>query len=636
MNGNVQRQREQNYHHRTFDEPQHYHGLLVALVAAFGIGFGLSYYQIVSDVAHVLRRMGGYLYSGSNGGISTLEWLGELSIAKSKLERELMGDYKSYYGLLFDQGAMDGIFVSNSISRQRLLRRLQLKLLQNDGQSSFTWVTGGDSAAAGHGNLFSQSYTMVLEATAREAFRTVGINFVAKNYAMGGYVSAPELALCMESIYGSDIDVLMWDFGLQEADDRVGLWGSRAAVHPTKPILFAMETVDSPVWTNQFLQMEANGMGTILMDHKKGMSEIRHRVDDSTTGEGGKPHIPSTLRNYRCNGSVEGVISCNNDPMRFGRCYMDTDDAKPCIEAKFKTKKKCMDAKHQSSWHPGWKEHYLRGRLLGVYLVDALEEALIQLDAMLSAHDRDRVLKVLLANEEDDYDLAINAPIPHVQAFDEFKETMNNVGADTLFKSNAVCHTALLPSQERFDGTLTETKEKVGPSNYERGLNRYYMKDPIKDGKMPLVFDPNDRQRCIDELEIDHKDFFWAREGDGWLTKSVPNPTEISVYRRPGQPVKGMIMICLKICPLKRCPDGVMGFGPLKRNTNKLVIRMDGQDVKSVQKFGDCHFLQGDNGQLQWGPGKFSTPQAPGQYKLSFLVNDREKHNLKISSFIVF
>ena len=35
---------------------------------------------------------------------------------------------------------------------------------------------------------------------------------------MGGYVSSPELAMCMESVFGSDMDILMWDFGMMVSD----------------------------------------------------------------------------------------------------------------------------------------------------------------------------------------------------------------------------------------------------------------------------------------------------------------------------------------------------------------------------------------------------------------------------------
>ena len=72
----------------------------------------------------------------------------------------------------------------------------------------FTWVTAGDSSAAGHGNLYSQSYTAILEETVQHHFEALGIQFLTKNYATGNYNSAPELALCINEVFGGDLDVL--------------------------------------------------------------------------------------------------------------------------------------------------------------------------------------------------------------------------------------------------------------------------------------------------------------------------------------------------------------------------------------------------------------------------------------------
>lgn len=79
--------------------------------------------------------------------------------------------------------------------------------------AKFVWATGGHSAAAGHGNLFNESYTAYMEAAAADVFAAAGIEFIGRNHAMGGMSSAPELALCMESVYGADADVISWDFG---------------------------------------------------------------------------------------------------------------------------------------------------------------------------------------------------------------------------------------------------------------------------------------------------------------------------------------------------------------------------------------------------------------------------------------
>lgn len=70
--------------------------------------------------------------------------------------------------------------------------------------SRFVWSTGGHSAAAGHGNLHNQSYTAFMESAAKPVFEAIGIQFEARNYAMGGMASAPLLALCNEAIYGTD------------------------------------------------------------------------------------------------------------------------------------------------------------------------------------------------------------------------------------------------------------------------------------------------------------------------------------------------------------------------------------------------------------------------------------------------
>ena len=59
--------------------------------------------------------------------------------------------------------------------------------------SSFVWVTGGHSAAAGHGNLYNESYTAYMERAVKGVFGAVGIDFIGRNYAMGGMSVHPRL-----------------------------------------------------------------------------------------------------------------------------------------------------------------------------------------------------------------------------------------------------------------------------------------------------------------------------------------------------------------------------------------------------------------------------------------------------------
>eukprot|EP00957_Ditylum_brightwellii_P009586 722830-Ditylum_brightwellii.AAC.1 len=84
---------------------------------------------------------------------------------------------------------------------------------------TFRWFTAGHSTAAGHGNIFEQNSYVKLGEIAKLAFESVGIDFIAESRAMGGYSSGPEIALCMEAIFGSDIDAISWDYGMTDGRD---------------------------------------------------------------------------------------------------------------------------------------------------------------------------------------------------------------------------------------------------------------------------------------------------------------------------------------------------------------------------------------------------------------------------------
>jgi hypothetical protein len=98
----------------------------------------------------------------------------------------------------------------------RLLEERADKVGPESYLSRFVWATGGHSAAAGHGNLFNESYTAFLESISKPVFQSVGIDFEGRNYAMGGMKSAPTIALCNEAIFGTDADVISWDYGKNE------------------------------------------------------------------------------------------------------------------------------------------------------------------------------------------------------------------------------------------------------------------------------------------------------------------------------------------------------------------------------------------------------------------------------------
>ena len=87
------------------------------------------------------------------------------------------------------------------------------------------------SPALGLGNLHEETYTMVMQDAVQDAMESVGIDFVAKNYAMRYHPAAPELALCSASIYGRDYDTIAYDFKYGGGDSpwKTALFVNRAA-----------------------------------------------------------------------------------------------------------------------------------------------------------------------------------------------------------------------------------------------------------------------------------------------------------------------------------------------------------------------------------------------------------------------
>jgi hypothetical protein len=52
--------------------------------------------------------------------------------------------------------------------------------------SQFVWATGGQSDAAGYGNLYNETYTAFLERAVKDVFGSVGIGFEGRNFGMDG------------------------------------------------------------------------------------------------------------------------------------------------------------------------------------------------------------------------------------------------------------------------------------------------------------------------------------------------------------------------------------------------------------------------------------------------------------------
>ena len=132
----------------------------------------------------------------------------------------------------------------------------------------FIWANGGHSSSAGHGNFFWESYTAVMERAMIPFLTPLGVEFVAKNYAMGGTSSGEEVALCVESIFGMDVDVLTWDYGMMDSGPhdhwKLLLYTYHSARN--RAVAVGLGFVNERTRVKIYSEMERLGMGALYQN----------------------------------------------------------------------------------------------------------------------------------------------------------------------------------------------------------------------------------------------------------------------------------------------------------------------------------------------------------------------------------
>jgi hypothetical protein len=258
-------------------------------------------------------------------------------------KQSLVDKWKIDYG----DNNFNAMFVENNhlIGKKRFMMKL-LQVQINQTKQSFIWATGGHSAAAGHGNFYDESMTSYLgQALNKVLFDSVGINFVARNYAMGGTSSAPEVAFCTKEIFGNDIDIIVWDFGMTDGAKfaNMFLYFYRTiylskSESSLKPIGIAYHISGRPengrrdainrlnADYNMPLFYSDEGMLNTILNEK--LPDTLGKTDDEIKT------MPKFVQNFRCGNEIEkGLPYCDTSK------FNDT----MCVGRKFKT-----------SWHPGW------------------------------------------------------------------------------------------------------------------------------------------------------------------------------------------------------------------------------------------------------------------------------------------
>ena len=215
-----------------------------------------------------------------------------------------------------------------------------IRIIQNETLTAkltlFSFEYSGNDAAAGHGNFFDEQYTIVMQNRARDLFRSVGLDLVARPYGMGGATSAPEIAGCLEMIYGSDVDLITWDFSMTDGRFfwRMEFFAHRVMMLKNHPPLLVLNAGTEPVRKQMVEHLTEQGMAALRQDD--------HYV------------ISKQLEFPDSKGASDEELELMPEYVRYFRCAYGIENGGDCIHHKFTQNGTCDDRPYRTNWHKGW------------------------------------------------------------------------------------------------------------------------------------------------------------------------------------------------------------------------------------------------------------------------------------------
>ena len=237
-----------------------------------------------------------------------------------------------------------------------LIRRLIHAMMTKD---TFTVVLAGHSAAAGHDNHFNQSYMMQFHHVMEPVFEHLGMKLITRNMAQGG-LGTLQNALGAQSIYGDEIDMMLWDSHMTEPGKwefdlfcRQALLGSKRA-----PFLLGLGAEFDVLKVLHEAGADVGGLGS-------GISGVF-----VTTDEKQAETLPWAVRFLNC--AKERLDLCDSNKRRI-QCWVDREDVIPPTK-----QQEGIRTTGGAGWHPGFRSHQLTGRVLAFFVLQALDEALHQ------------------------------------------------------------------------------------------------------------------------------------------------------------------------------------------------------------------------------------------------------------------
>ena len=370
------------------------------------------------------------------------------------------------------------------------------------------------------------------------------------------------------------------------------MYANRAGVHVNRPTVISLLKAKSG--DKRFLghlealqSTEEQGVPTLLL-----RPEVTSKIHDA---------VPDIF------GLSESNMSKYGPYARYYKCKGVIERGAPCDEQKFNNNI-CPDRKQKQFWHPGWREMAMTGNLLALFLTETLIDALQNL-IELNYDDPYALYAELKLQEDKEYASFLQSPAPaHLEGL--LSEHYPKLGVEDgpLFRNKAVCKTALLPSQTRYLGILTESELKGELHGYDTGIESSKVtKRNSKKGEFVLVYNQIERQVCEVDLNVDYRDYFLATNDFGWASLTLPNDAELEAYAPSGFNPAGLVIICLMSCGFAPCTSEFYGQKELEEG--KLKLEINGEAVVELAEFDLCYLAKTTK-------GFFIAPNADGRYEL--------------------
>ncbi|CAJ1962080.1 unnamed protein product [Cylindrotheca closterium] len=513
-----------------------------------------------------------------------------------------------------------------------------------DYYQKYVFANGGHSNAAGHGNVFSETYSHYIGQDLRIIWDALGVEMISRNMGMGAMKASPDISTCSQAVFGTDVDLLTWNYAM--LDKTFASWLHymyRAAVSPGRPAFVSMDIMH--LAGRYGAPLEKLGLALFYLNGAS-VPTNKNIPDSAPDGiplsEDLVNEQPPMVRGLKCDGRLEKPPMCSDD-------YKWSCTAKM---RKARIKCTCPGVKMRSGWHMGFKMHALNAHYMSLPLVEMLLEGLLEL--VETGKDPKTLFQELQKEEDDEFKAFLSVPIKENFNNEEMIQRFGELGdeLDTWFKGPSICRTSLLPSMTRYLG-LALNSDKIGGSarcnevEYENGVpfNRLngmytYPDGPPPEGEVAILSPIDFRQcsplrTCSEIVMPDYKDWFYGNWTNGPVSITFPNEKEREHYGYEPGKFKGILGLVSTIFP-EAAADGTRFDFPYSSWPEHVDAKVNGIPVTNWRLFNRMAILEGADG-IYW------KPTANNDYKIEFspkgVTKDgraaSEKH-LRLQGFVLY